>query len=81
MHGYRIQVSSDVDYKNLIAEVYVGDKYVALVSREDPARDYCVEFPGPDQHEPAISRQVDLSTLVAALAAAKAKLAGEEPHE
>src|SRR5688572_20109055 len=54
MPSYRIQVCSDVDYTYLIAEVYIGERFVALVSREDPTRDFTVEFPGPEQHQPAI---------------------------
>lgn len=77
MKGYRIQVCSDVDYEHLIAEIYVGERFVALVSREDPSRDYNVEFPGPDQHEPAITRKVHLSPLLAALAEARSSLGGE----
>lgn len=76
MDTYRIQVCSDIDYENLIAEVYKGDKFVALVSHEDSTGDYIVEFPGPEQHEAAIARKADLSTLLAALREAQAKLAG-----
>ena len=78
MKAYRIQVCSDVDYENLIAEVYVEGKFVALVSREDLSQGFCVEFPGPEQHEPAISRRVDLLTLLEALDEAKAQLAGKQ---
>ena len=36
MSDYRIQICSDVDYNYLIAEIYIEDKFVALLSREDP---------------------------------------------
>lgn len=60
MKGYAIQVCSDVNYERLIAEVYIGDRFVALVSHEDPTGEYCVEFPGPGQDEAAIVRKVEL---------------------
>jgi hypothetical protein len=31
---FRIQVASDIDYHDLIAEVYCGDEFVALLSQE-----------------------------------------------
>jgi hypothetical protein len=74
MSGYRIQICSDADYEQLIAEVYIDDRFVALVSHEDPTAEYFVEFPGPDQKEAAIVRKVKFSTLLAALAEARAKL-------
>ena len=74
MSGYRIQICSDVDYDQLIAEVYIDERFVALVSHEDPVGEYFVEFPGQDQNEAAIVRKVEFSTLLAALAEARSKL-------
>lgn len=78
MAAHRIQICSDIDYENLIAEIYVDDRYVALVSREDRAGPFLVEFPGPDQNEAVIARKVDFQTLVAALDDARAKLGAED---
>jgi hypothetical protein len=74
MSSYRIQICSDVDYEHLIAEVYVDERFVALVSHEDPGGEYFVEFPGPNQDQDAIVRSVEFSTLLAALAEARRKL-------
>ena len=74
MIGYRIQICSDVDYEQLIAEVYIDAQFIALVSHEKPDAEYFVELPGSNQNEAAIIRKVEFSTLLAALAEARARL-------
>lgn len=51
MSTFRIQVCSDVDYEKLIAEVYVDEKFVALVNQERGDGVLEVVFPGPSQNE------------------------------
>lgn len=36
--GFHVTVASDLDHERLIAEIYVGDVFVALVSEEQPGR-------------------------------------------
>lgn len=74
MSAYQIQICSDVEYEELIAEVYIGGKFVAIVSHEHPADGYFVEFPGADQNEATTLRKMEISILLAALAEARAKL-------
>ena len=74
MPTLRVQVCSDIDYENLIAEIYVDDQYVALVSREESNGPLLVEFPGPNQNEAVIARKVEFQSLMAALYEAHAKL-------
>ncbi len=40
----KIVIASDVDYKNLIAEIYCDDQYVALLQQEDGKDEVKVEF-------------------------------------
>ena len=40
----RIQVCSDLDYDNLIAEIYAGEKFIGLLSNE-PCKALCFEIP------------------------------------
>lgn len=77
MSKYRIQVASDTDYEELIAEIYVDERFVALVNQEHGKTDLRVDFPGPEQNQAALLRSVPLGTLLDALAAAKAQLLEE----
>jgi len=72
--GLRVQICSDVDYDNLIAEIYYRGKYVALISQENGPDKLVVEFPGPDMNEDVIIREVDFDWLLNALREAKIKL-------
>ena len=72
--GLRVLICSNVEYNNLIAEIYSHGKYVALVSQEKGPDKLVVEFPGPDQNEAAIIRKVDLDWFEYALQQAKIKL-------
>lgn len=72
----KIQVCSDTDFEQLIAEIYVNGKFVALVSQENGADLMQVEFPGQDLNEAAITRKVDFDILCDALMKARAELRG-----
>lgn len=75
MHeGLRVLICSNVEYNNLIAEIYSHGKYVALVSQEEGPDRLVVEFPGPDQNEDAIIREVNFDWFEYALRQAKNKL-------
>lgn len=65
---------SHVDYQNLTAEIYFGDEFVALVSRENAA--FQVEWASSSNG--AVLRY-DLDALLEALAVAKGRLAECEP--
>lgn len=69
-----IRICSDLDYENLIAEIYCDGKFVALISHEGDASNLRIEFPGSDQNEEAIARQVDLDSFEQAVQEAKQKL-------
>ncbi|WP_241613746.1 hypothetical protein [Rosenbergiella epipactidis] len=40
----KIVIASDVDYENLIAEIYQNDEFIALLQQEDGINDIKVEF-------------------------------------
>lgn len=75
MHNeIKILICSDIDYEQLIAEVYIGGKFVALISQDEGASNLKVIFPDCDQNETAIARKVDYSTLHVALEKARREL-------
>ncbi|HEJ9031768.1 TPA: hypothetical protein SML49_002640 [Serratia marcescens] len=43
-HQLKIIVSSDVDYKKLIAEIYCDEEFIALLQQEDGDNNIKVEF-------------------------------------
>lgn len=45
MNNLKMQICSDVDYENLIAEIYLEDKFIALISQENGIGNFMVEFP------------------------------------
>lgn len=77
----KIQICSDIDYNNLIAEIYFDEKFVALISQEDGVSNLKLEFPGLNQNEEAVIRKVDLDWFQEALLVAKKSLVGDvAPH-
>lgn len=74
---HKIVVCSDSDYERLIAEIYVDEKFVALVSQEEGAENFKIEFPGLDQNENAVCRVTDLKCFLDAVEAAKSELTRE----
>lgn len=67
-------IASDVDYAELIAEIYSDGKFVALVSQDDGIKHLKVVFPGCDGNEVAIVRNVGLEWLKQALVQAEIAL-------
>lgn len=66
MRNCRIVVASDIDYDNLIAEIYLGELLVAIVTREIGTEEYVVDLLGPQRDGPRVTR-IELSRLLAAL--------------
>lgn len=44
MDKLKVLVCSDLDYENLIAEIYAGDKFIGLISQEDGLGNFMMEF-------------------------------------
>ncbi|WP_354685818.1 hypothetical protein [Cupriavidus necator] len=73
-----VLIASDVDYEQLIAEIYCDGHFVALLSQDKGPDHLEVVFPGAQANEAAITRSVDLDWLKDALNRAKALLLSEE---
>jgi hypothetical protein len=70
----RIQICSDSTHDRLIAEIYVRDKFVALLSQENGLDNIRIESPDECAYESAISRSVELKLFMEAVNMAKRKL-------
>lgn len=78
MNSYRILVCSDVDYDELVAEIFSEGKFAALVARSVDGT-FVTDFPWVENKDAATNR-VDLSTFAAALGAAEKALLGNEEN-
>ncbi len=67
----KIIIASDIDYENLIAEIYCNDKFIALLQQEDSKDVIKVEF------SPNI-KIINLELLQNVLIEAKNKLLNEQ---
>jgi hypothetical protein len=73
-----ILIASDVDYEQLIAEIYCDGKFVALLSQDKGPSRLEVVFPCAQANEAAITHSVDLDWLKDALDRAQALLLSKE---
>lgn len=69
-HLLKIVIASDIDYKNLIAEIYCNDQYVALLQQEDGKEALKVELGNG-------LNTIDLDWFQHALSEAKERLLNE----
>lgn len=67
-----IEIASDQEHDNVVAEAYLEGKFVALISNDQG--ELLVEFPGPGLDESVISRVVPFDVLVTLLERAKNRL-------
>nr|WP_314290789.1 hypothetical protein [uncultured Capnocytophaga sp.] len=68
-----IILSSDCDYENLVAEIYLDDKFIALVSY-DENNTFFVETPSNNFKEEFITHKIDLDIFIKLLKEAKEAL-------
>jgi len=73
-----VLIASDSDYDRVIAEIYYGEKFVALISQDDGEDNLKVVFPDETAHKPAITRCVELDWLLRALDVARNVLLDKE---
>ena len=70
---FKITIASDGEHERVFAELYYGEKFVALVSQEkDGVLE--IEFPSAEMDPSMILRKIDLSSFQAALISAALKL-------
>ena len=72
----KILICSDVDYDHLIAEIYLGDKFVALISQEAGKDKLQIEFPRIGLNQAAVCEKLELDYFLSAVEEAKRKLIG-----
>ncbi len=70
----KILIASDVDYEKLIAEMYIDEKFIGLISQEGGIGNLLVEFAIGDQDEGAIFQKIEYEVLLATLLKAKTEL-------
>lgn len=73
-NAIKITVCSDIDFEHLIAEIYVDDRFVALISQEEGKDRPKIEFPGPEMNEDAICRKIGLAQFLVAVEQARNRL-------
>jgi hypothetical protein len=72
-HTYRTLIASLPDYENVVAEIYVDEFYVGLLSSEEGLKQIKLELNGGAASN---NLSVDLDTFEQALAHAKQRLSG-----
>ena len=73
-----ILISSDSNYDNLVVEIYIDDKYIALVSYDED-HNFFVETPTINRsNEEIITHKVEYNTFIELLEEAKNSL--DEKH-
>ena len=69
-----ILISSDSNYDHLVAEIYIDDKYIALVSYDED-HNFFVETPTTNRsNEEIITHKVEYNTFIGLLEEAKNSL-------
>jgi hypothetical protein len=70
----KITVCSDLDYDHLIAEIYIADRFVALISQEEGKENLKIEFPRVGMTENAICEKAGLVQFMEAVEIARRRL-------
>ena len=73
----KVLIASDMEHEQIFAEIYVDEKFVALVSQEVRGSAMTVEFPGAGMDENLIQRTVELEILKTGLDRAPEELRRE----
>lgn len=72
MSDFHVLLSSDPDYDKVVAEIYIGDKYVGLINQDDP-QNLRFEFP-IECDQSVISPEIPITVFLQALQVALEKL-------
>jgi hypothetical protein len=75
--SFEILIASDDEHERVVAEIYIDDKFVALVSQDQGIDQAVIEFPGTALDENQILRRVEVSDFRRAIDTATKRLAGE----
>lgn len=69
-------IASDPDHEKVYAEIYFGEKFVALISQEAGPESLMLELPGCELDQEQIIRNVNLEGFIVALRSAADRLLG-----
>ncbi|MBO1067488.1 MULTISPECIES: hypothetical protein [Nostocales] len=72
MNNFKILLSSDPNYEQVVAEIYYADKYVGLINQDDPQN---LLFILPvDCESSVLAQEIPLNILLEAIKAAVERL-------
>ena len=74
---FTVTIASDEEHDKVFAEIFCGEKFVALVSQEKGVDRLEIEFPPAGIDEKLIMRAVDMEGFQQALVAAMKRLRGQ----
>jgi len=69
-----ILLSSDINYKELVVEIFYNGKFIALINQDNGIDNLIIEFPNSNIKEDMISREISLDIFEEALKLAKNRL-------
>jgi hypothetical protein len=73
----RVQLYSDPRFENVVAEVFLDDKFLLSLRNETPG-EFIVELRSEDFVPGTFVEEIDLSILIDALGRAKERLVGQK---
>ena len=73
-----ILISSDCNYEEVVAEIQVDGKFVALLSQDLGVENLEIEFPGKENVEKNCLRKLNLSAFLQSVDLAKRRLLEED---
>lgn len=72
MSNFKILLSSDLSYEEVVAEIYYDDKYVGLINQDDPQN---ILFVLPSGCDPSfVAKELPLNILIESIQIAMKKL-------
>jgi hypothetical protein len=72
MSNFKILLSSDLSYEEVVAEIYYDDKYVGLINQDDPKN---ILFVLPSDCDPSfVAKELPLNILIESIQVAMEKL-------
>jgi hypothetical protein len=73
---FPVVIASDTGHERVVAEIYYGDVFVALISQERGVGEFEIEFAGVGLVESLVVRKVGLEGFLRAVEEGKGRLQG-----
>ena len=77
-NSFSVILASSPDSAELVAEIYFGDKFVAMITSDHGVDRLEIEMPGPDLDQHQLLRRVDLDGFLNAIEKARMRLKGTD---